>query len=161
MAEGPIQFPPMRTEERWISGLCHLSTLVPLWALIANGMLYFYYREVSRTICFHARQGISFQLLFLLCVIPFFFVLLLSNLLGLALSPFLSPEAVDWVTLFVRYATYAPLAILSALYGLTCLVGIVQAIRGKVFPYPLVGKRLFENYVRVIYGVDVPEGEAQ
>ena len=51
-----IQIPPMRPEERGIAALSHLSTLVPLWALVANAVLYFLYRESSRAVCFHARQ---------------------------------------------------------------------------------------------------------
>ena len=39
--------PPMQPYERTAAALCHLSTIIPGYALVANGLLYFAYRESS------------------------------------------------------------------------------------------------------------------
>ena len=65
-----VKLPPMLSDERAMSILCHLSTLVPIWALASNALIYFTYRESSRAICFHARQGIHFHLLLLIVSVP-------------------------------------------------------------------------------------------
>lgn len=142
--EKPV-LPPMRADERGIAVLCHLSTMVPLWTLVANGLLYFLHRESSRVICFHARQGINFQILFLVCVIPLFLLYLLSDLVGILLSGSSAQALVGGI--IVQTANVA-IGITAAAYAACCIAGIVQALRGRVFVYPLVGRQLYRHFVR-------------
>lgn len=139
--DGPateVPQPTLRAEERVIAALAHFSTLVPLWALIANALLLFTYRESSRAICFHARQGIQFQVLFLMLSVPVLLMRLLERLLALTHAPQLLTEHL-W-----QAAMWA-LGIVYGVYAACCLLGIVQALRGRFFLYPLVGRPLYRH----------------
>ena len=138
--------PPMRPEERGLSALSHLSTIVPLWALVGNAVLYFLYRQSSRVVCFHARQGINFQLLFLVCVIPLIFLYLLSPLVEVLLG---SGSALTvQVCRGIRFVADAGIWLTAAAYAACCLIGIFQALRGRIFVYPLAGKQVYRQFLR-------------
>lgn len=142
--------PVMRPEDRGVALLCHFFTMVPLWALVANGLLYFHYRESSRAICFHARQGINFQILFLAVSIPLLSAYLLSDLMGIVLAPLLAEPLVIRICLLLDQFISLTLVLLAAGYILCCLIGFIQALKGRVFPYPFVGKRAFQRYIRIM-----------
>jgi uncharacterized Tic20 family protein len=126
----PRELPPLLPEERVVAALCHLSTLVPLWAVPANALLYFLFRQSSRTICFHARQGIHYHFLFLLVAVPFLLMIPLENLLILAGVP-------QNVAHNLPTVAFALLGILYLVYAAFCLVGAIQALQGKSYAYPL------------------------
>lgn len=130
----------MRREERAVVFLSHVSTMVPVWALVANGLLHFYYREISRAICFQARQGIHLQVMFLLLSVPISLALPLKKLLLLANVP---NKFADYIPTGAWYL----LLIVYGIYVLLCLIGAILAVRGKIFCYPLVGRTLFHNYI--------------
>jgi uncharacterized Tic20 family protein len=130
--------PELRAEERVIAALAHFSALVPLWALVANALLLFTYRESSRAICFHARQGIQFQVLFLILSVPVLLMPLLKRLLTLTHVP-------QFLTAHLDQAAGWTLGIVYGLYAAFCLLGIVQALRGRFFMYPLVGRPLYRQ----------------
>ena len=138
--EPALHKPPLelRAEERVIAALAHFSTLVPLWALVANALLLFTYRESSRAICFHARQGIQFQVLFLMLSVPVLLMRLLEKLLRLAHVGPLVTEHLGEVAMWALGAIYA-------VYAACCLAGIVQALRGRFFLYPLAGRPLYRQ----------------
>ena len=143
----------MRPYERWGALLSHVWSIVPVWAIVANALLYFAYRESSRIVCFHARQGILFQLLFLMAAIVKCVADFLARLAAV-IGPWPAlPEATD------RWGTRSLAAIL-ALYAGVCLFGAVQALRGRVFVYPLVGARLYRSYLRArqVMATIQPEG---
>ncbi|NQU44714.1 DUF4870 domain-containing protein [bacterium] len=141
--------PLMRPEDRGLAVLSHLSTVVPVWALVANALLYFLCREGSRAAGFHARQGITFQLLFLMAVIPMLFLYLLSDLLGVILES-LAPTLAGSVQIGTDHFATAMLTLTATAYGICCCIGVIQALRGRFFVYPLAGKRIFEDYIRTI-----------
>jgi len=136
----------MRPEERGLSALSHLSTIVPLWALVGNAVLYFLYRQSSRVVCFHARQGINFQLLFLVCVIPLIFLYLLSPLVEVLLGS--GSALTAQVCRGIRFAADAGIGLTAAAYTVCCLIGIYQALRGRIFVYPLAGKQVYRQFLR-------------
>lgn len=129
----------MRPDEKGVVVLCHLITIVPLWALVANALLLFLYRQSSRAVCFHATQGIHFQILLLMVSVPVFLLLPLEKLLKVAqVSPALAgalPAVAEYV-----------LTGLLVVYAFFCLVGAFQALRGKVFKYPLVGRSVYRSF---------------
>lgn len=142
---GPESRPALRAEERVIVASAHFSTLVPLWAIAANALLLFAYRESSRAICFHARQGIQFQVLFLMLSVPILLMPLLQALLTLThVTPRITEhlDAARWWALGAAYAFYAA----------CCLTGIVQALRGRFFMYPLVGRPLYRHLAASAHG---------
>jgi uncharacterized Tic20 family protein len=121
--------------ERGVTALCHLSTIIPVWALAVDAFIYFMYRETSRVICFHARQGIHFQFLFLLCVIPLSFLYLLNLILRevlLTLTPDWAVPIYGWLEQGINFT----LGMLFIAYAAFCLMGFFQALRGRAFVYP-------------------------
>ncbi len=126
----PRELPPLLPDERVVAALCHLSTLVPLWAVPANALLFFLFRQSSRTICFHARQGIHYHFLFLVVAVPFLLMIPLENLLILAGIPQSMAHKLPTMA-------FALLGILYLVYAAFCLVGVVQALQGKSYAYPL------------------------
>jgi uncharacterized Tic20 family protein len=144
--------PKMRTEERGLAVLSHIATMIPIWALVVNAVLYFQYREKSRAVCFHARQGINFQLLFLVILIPLFSLYFLSSLTGVVLTPLMEEESVRAICLRLDQFASLVLAGLFLAYLSCCGIGIVQALRGFVFVYPVAGKQVFQRYVREALG---------
>ncbi|HUT23888.1 MAG TPA: DUF4870 domain-containing protein [Sumerlaeia bacterium] len=134
--------PVMWRGDRWLAALSHASTAAPLWALAANALLFFAYGEKSRVVCLHARQGIRFQILFLLAAGAKFLADALSVPVAVVSGSDSLRGAVDRAGRWV-------LAALFAVYVLCCLVGVVQSLRGRVFIYPFVGgKKLYEEYIR-------------
>jgi len=130
----------MRPYERWGAAVSHLSTIVPLWAIVANALIYFAYSQKSRVVCLHARQGINFQLMFLLVFIAKCMTDLFARLLA----------AVDPLGAFPVHVRSAGTHLLSGvfvLYAAVCVIGAVQALRGRIFVYPLAGGRLYRNYL--------------
>jgi uncharacterized Tic20 family protein len=117
-------------EERVVTALCHLSTLVPLWAVPANALLFFLFRQSSRTVCFHARQGIHYHFLFLVVAVPFLLLIPLENLLILA-------GISQQVAHKLPTLAFLLLGLLYGVYATFCLVGAVQALRGRGYAYPL------------------------
>ena len=159
------ELPPLLPDERVVTALCHLSTLVPLWAVPANAFLFFLFRQSSRTICFHARQGIHYHFLFLVVAVPFLLMIPLENLLILAGVP---PSAAHKLPTLA----FGLLGILYLVYAAFCLVGVVQALRGRSYAYPLptplARTRQTPVYIRVSGGepsqppqpeTKLPEGE--
>jgi len=142
-----LLIPPMRPDERGLSALSHLSTIVPLWALVGNAVLYFLYRQSSRVVCFHARQGINFQLLFLVCVIPLIFLYYLVPPLVRALLGSDSALALQ-VCDVIRLVADWGIGLTAAAYAACCLIGIFQALRGRIFVYPLAGKQVYRQFLR-------------
>lgn len=132
---------PLRPYERGAAALCHLSTIVPFWALIANGVLYFTYRESSRIVCLHARQGINFQIMFLLAWIAKAIVDMFARLVAQVGVPDMLVRIIETT------GDYALLAVFL-IYAAICLYGALQALRGRIFIYPIAGRRLYENYLR-------------
>lgn len=124
------ELPALLPDERVVTALCHLSTLVPLWAVPANAFLFFLFRQSSRTICFHARQGIHYHFLFLVVAVPFLLMIPLENLLILAGVPQSAAHKLPILA-------FGLLGILYLVYAAFCLVGVVQALRGRSYAYPL------------------------
>ncbi|HBF35638.1 TPA: hypothetical protein DDW35_13835 [Candidatus Sumerlaeota bacterium] len=122
--------------ERGVVALCHLSTVIPVWALAVDALIYFLYRETSRAICFHARQGIHFQFLFLLCVIPLSFLYLLNHILREVLATLLTITVADRIFGWMEQGINATLTVLFIAYAAFCITGFFQALRGRVFLYP-------------------------
>ncbi len=127
--------------ERWAAVLSHLWTIIPLWAFAANGIIYYVYRETSRVVCFHARQGIVFQLAFLLAVVAKMIIDLLVQPLGVISGMQSWPESVDSVGWIVIYAIFG-------VYTLLCLYGAYQALRGRIFAYPVFGRALYKSFLQ-------------
>ncbi|MFP4580078.1 MAG: DUF4870 domain-containing protein [Candidatus Sumerlaeia bacterium] len=139
--------PPMHTDERGLAVLSHISTMVPIWALVVNAILYFQCRERSRAVCFHARQGINFQLLFLLVVIPLFFIYFLSSLAEIVMRPLVGMHAAVRLGLLIDQLASLCLVGVFLAYITCCLIGIIQALRGIIFVYPIAGKKVFRRHL--------------
>lgn len=133
--------PSMRPYERWGSVLSHLWTIIPLWAIVANALIYFVYRESSRVVCFHARQGIVFQLVFLLFVVAKLVIDLFAKPLGV-IGPLASVPG------YIDRAGQIFLLVLFIAYAMVCLVGAAYALRGRIFAYPLIGQALYKGFLR-------------
>jgi uncharacterized Tic20 family protein len=103
---------------------------VPLWAVPANALLFFLFRQSSRTVCFHARQGIHYHFLFLVVAVPFLLLIPLENLLILA-------GISQQVAHKLPTLAFLLLGLLYGVYATFCLVGAVQALRGRGYAYPL------------------------
>lgn len=135
------RLPRMLPEERTASLLCHLSTAIPLWALVSNAAIYFLYREKSRAVCFHARQGINFQVLLLAIVVVKRLADMLARILAIVARRIAVSELVEQVgdsvllSVFIVYVSF-------------CLIGAIQAVRGRVLPYPFVSASALREYVR-------------
>ncbi len=130
----------IRADERPPAFICHLSSIVPLWALAANAILYFIYHESSRIVCFHARQSMHFHLLLMVIAVPLFLVDAAEKVLRLVQVPQYwlgNPTIVSKTLLFGVFGMYCTI----------CLIGAVQALRGRIFIYPVIGRKLYENYV--------------
>ncbi|MBN1867929.1 DUF4870 domain-containing protein [Candidatus Sumerlaeota bacterium] len=127
--------PPLQPGERGAALVGHLSTLVPLWGAVVNAFLFYLYRERSRNVCHQALQGIHFSLI-LLCAVAVKYLLDLSaKLIGVLTESAAFAPSVRSITDYAFWAFYA-------LFGLCCLVGAWQALRGRVLSYPIVGKRI-------------------
>ena len=136
----PQPAPLMLPEERAAAIVCHLSTAIPLWAFVSNAVIYFLYREKSRAVCFHAGQGIHFQ------------VLLLSVVVARRLSDMLARIAGILLRRVAVYGTAVEIgdAVVTAVfivYVAFCLVGVIQAWRGRILAYPFVSRRLLRRYL--------------
>jgi uncharacterized Tic20 family protein len=130
----------IRADERPPVFICHLASVVPLWALVANAVLYFIYHESSRIVCFHARQSMHFHILLMIVSVPLFLVDAAEKVLRLVRVPqdwLGEPSMVSKTLLFGVFGMYCTV----------CLVGAIQALRGRIFIYPIVGRKLYENYV--------------
>lgn len=122
-------------EERTLSTLAHLSVLLhlllPVLALAVPAVLYFAYRDRSKTIAFHSLQALLFQAL--------------AVVGGGALAAFtwaLTGALFKTVVAFLLGILCVPIALLfSALpvaalvYG---LIGALEVYQGRSFRYPLV-----------------------
>ncbi|MFW6286324.1 MAG: DUF4870 domain-containing protein [Candidatus Sumerlaeota bacterium] len=130
----------VRADERPPVVICHLAALVPLWALAANAVLYFVYRESSRMVCFHARQCLHFHMLLMATAVPLFLVEAGEKMLRLLRVP------EDWLGNLPLVGQTLLFGVYGA-YCCVCLLGALQALRGRVFVYPLVGRALYNNYI--------------
>jgi uncharacterized Tic20 family protein len=128
----------MRPDERGMAALCHLFTMLPVWALVANALIHFMYRESSRVVCFHARQGIHFNLLLLLLAVPVFLLGPVVKLLGVA------GIHASTVNLIPAIGTWLLIGVYG-LYAACCLIGVCAALVGRTWVYPLVGKAVWAS----------------
>ena len=127
--------------ERRMAAISHLMNIVPLWGLIANALIFFAWRERSRSVCFHARQGINLQILLLLLVTVKMLADILSKFVAVALEQSIIP-------IYAKSAGDVFLTIAYFIYAGFCFYGVFKAISGKFFLYPYIGPKLLNGYVR-------------
>ena len=132
-AKPPISL--LQPSERGVALFSHVSTLIPLWGILLNALLYFIYREKSRSVCLQALQGIHFSVI-LLCAIGAKGVI---DLFAGLVHPLTDSDAFEQNV--ERITTYG-LGGLYVLFAVCCLIGAWHALRGRILAYPLVGKRV-------------------
>lgn len=133
-------------DERLLGALAHASVVVNafnLSGMLAATLIWATQRERSRFIRDHALQALAYQAAVLLALTLLF--VLWSGCMALALLPAVlrpdlyaegGPPAQVWVVLATLVVPLA-LSIAAALYG---LYAAYQALRGRPFRYPLVGR---------------------
>jgi len=48
----------------------------------------------------------------------------------------------------IRFVADAGIGLTAAAYAASCLIGIYQALRGRIFVYPLAGKQVYRQFLR-------------
>jgi uncharacterized Tic20 family protein len=137
--------PPMLSNERSVAVLCHLSTIVPIWGIVVNAILLFGFRERSRVVCLHARQGIGYQVVLLLLAIAWILGEIFLGILSVAGTGgdiLERTQSYIWIAVICVYGAYSAI----------CLTGAVQAFRGRIFAYPFIGTRIYAQYAERLGG---------
>jgi len=117
------------SEERILSALSHLGLFFYLPGIIVALAIYFYKREQSIFVAQHAKQAAGFQIMVVIVgAIAGFggFGLVLGGLILGHAAGVVGVVAFFWLTVL--------------LIALCAVVGIVRALMGKEFNYPLVGE---------------------
>ncbi|MFH0795158.1 MAG: DUF4870 domain-containing protein [bacterium] len=126
----------LKQNEREASALIHVGIIIPGWGLLIAGLVWFYFKELSRRVVFQAQQAIFFQILLLLAGVV---ALLLGNLCKLV--EVVSPTFGEMLAKF----NFWLFAGVFGVYAAVCLFGVYKVLCGEEFRYPIVGKRLAEQ----------------
>ncbi len=135
----PVQI--MSFQERLITVISHLSAAIPIWGVVANASLFFVFRESSRLICLHARQGILLQLFFLMAAIIWVGTEILARFLNVL-------QFAENVSTIVAGSGFVVFAFVAFPLWAFCICGAIQSSRGVIFAYPLIGKNSYREYLK-------------
>jgi len=129
-------FVAVRPEERGFAASAHLMAAIPLWGLVFLGLLWIFFKERSREVVFHVQQAMIFQMTFLAVAVFALTVYLIALPVGVlheGLANFISH-----INTFFLISVYT-------LFAGTCLVGVGMVMTGRVFLYPVIGRRILEG----------------
>lgn len=135
----------IKSEEKLMSLLSHLSIIIPNIGVIAPIIIWVTQKDKSKFVRFHAIQAIFFQLLFFVLIMASIFIGLILMFISLPFitrNPDAVPGALFWTSMGIMNL-YFPLWIIFAIYA---IVAGVKSFKGKLFRYWIIG-RIIEKRV--------------
>lgn len=118
-------------QERFYAGTCHFFNWIPIWGILFAGAIWFFKREESRKVIFHARQAMRFHTL----LMAILFVWCLINPIGKIVAE-ISPNfsrAFLWLNNRIFFSLYL-------VYLIVCLYGFTRTTAGYIFRYPIINR---------------------
>jgi uncharacterized protein len=128
----------MDRDERGNIFLAHLFTIIPLWGILFNGIMWVSFKDRSRKIVFHAHQCIFFQVVFLAAII----VGLIFNLLVKLISAINGT-----IGALLGFVNSSIISLIIIIYFGSCLYAMWSILQGHDFEYPFIGSKLRENSI--------------
>lgn len=123
----------MDREEKIVSVAAHIFALIPLWGIVGNALLWYYYKDKSETIVFHAKQAMFFQIGFLGFLIFTFFSKLFCLLLIYIQKDFGA---------FFLGVNGIIVKLSIVIYIFLCAFAAWTIVQGGNYEYPIIGKML-------------------
>jgi len=132
MAEQELQ-QTIHPRDREIVALTYVLAAIPLFGILAAGVIALWYQERSRTVVFHAKQAIAGQAVMLLVFVVICLFSLFAVLVGV-----LSPTLKDLFMLFNKIVFFTA----GIAYVCWCVGFAWMSLGGRDMEYPLIGVRL-------------------
>jgi len=123
----------LHPREREIVALTYLLAMIPLFGILAAGVIALVYQERSRTVVFHAKQAIAGQAVMLLVFVVICFFSLFAVLVGV-----LSPWLRHLFMLFNKWVFY----LTGIAYLIWCGYYAWMSLEERDLDYPIIGARL-------------------
>ncbi len=129
----------LKSDEKLMSLLSHLSIVIPNIGIIAPIVIWVTQKDKSKFVRFNAIQAIFFQLVFFVLIMLSIFIGLIFMLISLPViikNPDAAPGVLFWVSMGVMNL-YFPLWLIFSLYA---VVAAIRSFKGKIFRYIIIGK---------------------
>lgn len=126
----------MQREEKLLSAIAHLMALIPIWGIAANGFLWHYFKDRNKSIVFHSKQAITFQVLFI-----FFCVFSLGVKLFCWFLIYINHDIGNF---FMGLNNFM-IKIALVAYIFLCCFAAWSTFQGGNYEYPIIGDKLKEK----------------
>ncbi|TET49326.1 MAG: DUF4870 domain-containing protein [Actinomycetota bacterium] len=129
----------LKSDEKLMSLLSHLSIVIPNIGIIAPIVIWVTQKDKSKFVRFNAIQAIFFQLVFFVLIMLSIFIGLIFMLISLPViikNPDAAPGVLFWVSMGVMNL-YFPLWLIFSLYA---VIASIRSFKGKIFRYIIIGK---------------------
>ncbi len=119
--------------EREVVMWTYLLAIIPIFGILAAGIIYLTYQERSRTVVFHAKQAIAGQAGLLLVIIVIYLFYLFARLVGNV-----SPRLGIWFLTFDEWVLW----LTFIAYACVCVYYAWRSLNGHDLEFPYIGARL-------------------